>query len=116
SLVGIDRLVLTIDPSAYVYAGLAGVFALIVLVLTMIPVLNRPLVLAGGASERSLVQPWWQRYYVDVVVLVIGLGALWQLVNNQSPVSANQQTDPLLLLVPTLLFFALGSLSLRLFP
>lgn len=119
-LTNVDHITLPLTPAAYFYAGLAGFAALIVLVLTLIPVLRRPLILAGGSAERSGSQTWWQRYYLDVILLIVGLGALWQLINSRSLLADTNggasQADPLLLLVPTLLFFALGSISLRLFP
>jgi hypothetical protein len=83
-------------------------------------VLRLPLVLAGGAAARSERQLWWQRYYLDAVLAVVGLGALWLLVRRGSPLSdvnlGGQQADPLMLMAPALLFLALGSLALRFFP
>ncbi len=84
------------------------------------PVLRLPLVLAGGAASRSETQYWWQRYYLDAIVAVVGLGALWLLVRRGTPLAdvnvGGQQADPLMLMAPALLFLALGSLALRFFP
>src|SRR5690606_1327714 len=70
-LTNVDHITLPLTPAAYFYAGLAGFAALIVLVLTLIPVLRRPLILAGGSAERSGSQTWWQRYYLDVILLIV---------------------------------------------
>ena len=66
-----------------------------------------------GSAGRSGAAAFFQRYYLDVLLLVIGLIALGQLSARQGQ---TVETDPVLLLVPTLLFFAMSSLSLRLFP
>lgn len=117
---GIERLPLVIEGSAYGYAAAAALLALLVLIATLLPVLRLPLILAGGSATRSEGQTWWQRYYLDIVVLVIGLAALWRLTSTESLLVETQigstQVDPLLLFAPTLLFVGLGSLSLRLFP
>ncbi len=111
---------LTIDSAAYWAAGLASFAALIALVGTLIPVLRTPLVLTAGYANRRQGPVWWQKYYLDIILLVIGLGAMVQLLGQGSLIEENAagelQTDPLLLLVPTLLVFALGSVSLRIFP
>ena len=108
---------LEIQSNAYVYAGIASLAAFVVLIVTLIPVLRTPLILTSGQADREPGQVWWQRYYLDVVMLVIGLVALVQMVNTENSIAAEDQTtDPLMLLVPTLLIIALGSVSLRIFP
>ena len=116
----LNNLVLSIQPVAYAYAGVAAFVALLALTAALIPMLRVPLVQAGGIGSRSGDQTWWQRYYLDVVILIIGGAALWRLVSQDTVLaedaSGNTQSDPLLLLAPTLLVFALGSVLLRLFP
>lgn len=116
---GIDNLPLELDSSAFVYGGIASVVAFILLVVTLRPVLAMPLVQAGGSASRGETQTFWQRYYLDVVVLVIGVLALGRLGTTQSLLSgagSDVQADPLLLIAPALLFVGLGSVLLRLFP
>lgn len=117
---GIERLPLTLDLTAFLFAGLAAAFAFVALMATLRPVLRMPLILAGGAASRADSQPWWQRYYLDVLLFVLGGAALWRLVSVSSPLSGTQlgglEADPLLLMAPALLFVALGSVLLRLFP
>jgi len=116
----VDNLPLKLDLTPFLYAGGAAALALVVLIATLRPVLRMPLILAGGSAMRSEKASWWQRYYLDVVLLVVGSAALLRLLNTDSPfaqtVIGDVQADPLLLIAPALLFIALGSISLRLFP
>ncbi len=117
---GIERLPLTLDGSAFLFAGLAAAFAFLALMATLRPVLRQPLILAGGSATRADAQPWWHRYYLDVLLVIVGGGALWRLLSVSSPLAGTQlgglEADPLLLMAPALLFIALGSVLLRLFP
>ena len=55
-----------------------------------------------------------------MVLVVVGGAALWRLISTSSPLAGTQlgglEADPLLLMAPALLFVALGSVLLRLFP
>lgn len=112
-ITGIERLPLDVSAETYMFSAGAGVVALAVLLVTLWPPLNLPLIAAGGSANRSGAAAFFQKYYLDVLLLVIGLVALGQLSARDG---ANIERDPVLLLVPTLLFFAMSSLSLRLFP
>jgi hypothetical protein len=111
---------LLLTPTVFVYAAVAAGAAFFALMTTLRPVLRLPLITSGGSTLRSDRQPWWQRYYLDVVVTVLGLAALWRLVGRESPLFVTsvggRSTDPFLLLAPALLFLGLGSILLRLFP
>ncbi|MCB9451385.1 MAG: ABC transporter permease [Anaerolineaceae bacterium] len=117
---GVTQVPLVLDPAAYLYAGVAALAAWVVLVVSLIPILRQPLVLAGGGDTRNGKQAWWQRLNLDLLFLVVGAGAVLRLVATNSALAETQtgstQADPLLLLGPALLFFALGSVTLRLFP
>ncbi len=117
---GIERLPLLLDSTVYLYAGGASAVAFVALMATLRPVLRLPLILAGGSAARSEKQAWWQKFYLDVILLIVGGTALWRLVSMDSPLSGTQlgglEADPLLLLAPAFMFVALGSVLLRLFP
>ncbi len=117
---GLERLPLALDGSAFLFAALAAGAALAALMATLRPVLRQPLILAGGSAARADAQPWWQRYYLDVLLVIVGGAGLWRLVSTASPLAGTQlgglEADPLLLMAPALLFVALGSALLRLFP
>ncbi len=114
----VQYLPLTISPSTYVFAGIAGLVAFVTLISSLLPVLHLPLVLSSGATERNQGNAWWQRYNLDLILLVIGFGALLQIVNEETLFATSEEleTDPLLILAPVLIVFAVGSIALRLFP
>jgi hypothetical protein len=111
-------LILTAD--AFLFSALAACVAFVALIATLRPVLRFPLIAAGGVAQRSERQAWWQRYYVDVVLAVLGIAALLRLVSRETPLftttAGGNTTDPFLLLAPALLFLGLGSILLRVFP
>jgi hypothetical protein len=111
---------LPLTADVFVYAAIAATVTFMALIFTLRAVLRLPLILAGGAASRSEKQHWWQRYYLDAVLALVGLGALALLVRQGSPLSdvnlGGKQADPLMLMAPALLFLALGSLALRFFP
>lgn len=114
------NLPLTLTSTVFVYATAAAAIAFLALMFTLRPVLRLPLITSGGATLRSARQPWWQRYYLDVFLVILGITALWRLVGRDTPLfttnAGTRTTDPFLLLAPALLFLGLGSILLRLFP
>jgi hypothetical protein len=117
---GIESIQLELTPTVFLFAAGTALLALVLLTATLLPVLREPLISAGGVGSRSHSQTWWQKYYLDVVLLIVGGAALFQLTRSQSIVAqsatGNAQADPLLLLAPTLLFVAFSSVLLRFFP
>ncbi|MCC7209255.1 MAG: ABC transporter permease, partial [Anaerolineae bacterium] len=111
---------LLLTPQAFLFAGVMAAVAFVALISTLRPVLRLPLISAGGAASRSERQPWWQRYYLDVVLVILGALALLRLVGRDTPLfstsAGSAASDPFLLLAPALLFLGLGSVLLRLFP
>ncbi|NDJ87295.1 MAG: ABC transporter permease, partial [Chloroflexi bacterium] len=120
SVAGTDEFPLPLTSDVFLFSTLAALVTFVALTLTLIPVLRLPLISAGGAAIRSGRMAWWQRYYVDVVLALVGLGALYQLIATDTPLLEGsgdaQRIDPLLVLAPALLFLGLGSIALRLFP
>ena len=96
-------------------AILSGV-TFIALTGTLIPVLQLPLISYGGAASRSDRLSFIQRYYIDLVLAVVGFSGFYWLINRDTPLVDNKQIDPLLVLAPALLFLGLASLALRFFP
>jgi hypothetical protein len=120
SVAGTDEFPLPLTGTVFLYSFFAATFTFLALTGTLLPVLKQPLVSAGGASLRSGTVSWWQKYYVDVVIAVIGLIALYWLVTRDTPLLktnlGDQKVDPLLVLAPAFLFLGLGSIALRFFP
>lgn len=119
-LMGVDSISLEISSQAYLLSALASIFALMVLIMSLRPVLKLPLISAGGSALRADTQLWWQRYYLDIVLILLGIAGLWRLLDENSTLietnGGETRADPLLLLTPALLFLALGSALLRFFP
>lgn len=70
---------------------------------------------------RPVQAPFYQRYYLDVALLVVTAVLLWQLSNQRTLVVTDDlfgelQVDQLLLLVPSVFLLAMSLLFLRLFP
>ncbi|MCK6580785.1 MAG: hypothetical protein L6Q98_22055 [Anaerolineae bacterium] len=114
------QVTLELDALPFIYSGVMSVWALGVLIITLRPVLKLPLISAGGSTVRAIRQSWWQRYYLDLLLVVVGSAALFRLLATNSPFAqsllSGLRADPLLLIAPALLFIALGSITLRLFP
>ncbi|MEL6306508.1 MAG: ABC transporter permease [Chloroflexota bacterium] len=116
---GITGVTLVLDSTEFLYAGLVSLVAFVILLWTVRPVLRQPLITGGGVAARSHKQTWWQRYYIDVVLLVVGIIALTQFSQDRiltTAVDGTVRADPLLLLSPTLLFIAVSSIMLRFVP
>jgi putative ABC transport system permease protein len=115
-----ESLAIVFTPTAYAYA-LTGVA--LTLVALLIPVLNaarHSIVTLRWEQARSLLSPFWQRYFLDVLLLVLPLYGWYQL-NKQGAIglgAARQDpfANPLLFLTPVLFCFSLGLFLIRLFP
>lgn len=120
TVAGTDEFPLPLTAKVFLYSFLAAGFTFLALTGTLLPVLKQPLISAGGAALRSGTVSWWQKFYVDVIIAVIGLVALYWLVTRETPLLetnlGEQKVDPLLVLAPAFLFMGLGSIALRLFP
>ncbi|GAB4544282.1 MAG: hypothetical protein OHK0023_00850 [Anaerolineae bacterium] len=114
------NLPLNLTPQVFLFSAMAAFVAFWALLSTLRPVLKQPLISAGGVAHRAERQAWWQRYYVDVLLAVLGIAALLRLVARETPLFTTtagvRTTDPFLLLAPALLFLGLGSVLLRVFP
>mgnify|MGYP002624058710 FL=1 len=80
---------------------------------------RRTIVNYQQSTTRVSQAPFWQRYYLDVFVLAIGLVLLWRLHYFGGIVgggTARPQVDWLLLLSPLALLVGSGTILLRVFP
>jgi putative ABC transport system permease protein len=102
--------------------GAAGV----ALAATLAPALSaakHTIVTHKQEQARALRRPMWQRFYVDLLLLLPALYGYYQL-RQRGTISVNLDggsvsdpfQNPLLFLVPTLFIFALGLLFIRFFP
>jgi putative ABC transport system permease protein len=98
----------------------------LVLLTTLLPALSaagHTIITHKQEQARSLRRPSWQRYFVDVLLLVVALYGYHVLRGRgtislylESGSASNPFENPLLFLVPTFFIFALGLFFIRFFP
>ncbi len=110
----------TLTPAVLGY-GLLGI-AIILLILLLLPALSAAAnTIVSYKQERARMQhqPWWQKYWLDLLLLLPAGYGLWML-QKQSTSGMENAPDPLqnplLLLVPALGIFAVALFTLRLVP
>jgi len=104
--------------------GLLGI-AIILLIQVLLPTLSaaaNTIVTYKQERARSLGIPWWQKFYLDVLLLIPAGYGLWQLTEQSKQALGGLETipdplqNPLLLLVPALGIFSVALFTLRLVP
>jgi putative ABC transport system permease protein len=104
--------------------GLLGI-AMILIIQVLIPTLSaaeNTIVTYKQERARSLGAPWWQRYWLDVFLLIPAAYGLWQLTQQSQQALEGAEAipdplqNPLLLLVPALGIFSVALFTLRLVP
>jgi hypothetical protein len=109
----------SLTRASWLAAGLGAVVCVVALLLPVVPALRRSIVAHQQDIARPSQAPWWQRLYLDVILLVAGLILLWRLYLYGSIIggSAGQpQVDWLLLLSPLALLLGSATLLLRIWP
>jgi len=113
---------LEIRFSTMVFA-LAGAAAFLCLIALLFPAIRAARM--GVVSQRQHIArpprtPFWQRYYLDIMMLVIGGILFWELQERGTLTSQDffgeLGIDPLLLITPILFMVAAAIIFLRLFP
>ena len=104
--------------------GLLGI-GIILIIQVLIPTLSaaeNTIVTYKQERARSFRVPWWQRYWLDVLLLIPAGYGLWQLTQQSQKALGGSKTipdplqNPLLLLVPALGIFSVALFTLRLVP
>ena len=104
--------------------GLFGI-AIILLVQVLLPTLSaaaNTIVTYKQERARTLGTPWWQKFYLDILLLIPAGYGLWQLLEQSKKAISGSETipdplqNPLLLLVPALGIFSVALFTLRLVP
>jgi putative ABC transport system permease protein len=126
----LDPAILTGDggqPMAIVATPTSLAYALVGVVLTLVALLipallgaQHSIVTLRWEQARALLAPAWQRYFLDIFLLVPPLYGWYQL-SRQGTITlgsggSDPFSNPLLFLVPVLFCFSLGLLFLRFFP
>jgi len=115
-----EPLITVLSSTAIQYALLAIGLVVLALLLPALFASRHTIITLRWEQARSLLRPVWQRYYLDVFLLIPPLYGLYQL-NKQGAVALlgsgeDPFSNPLLFLVPILFCFGLGLLLMRLFP
>lgn len=120
----LEPLPIVITPTALRYALLAVGLAVLALLIPALIASRHTIVTFRWERARALLSPLWQRYFLDVLLLIPPLYG-WYLLREQdsllpvyqsSGLPADPFSNPLLFLVPALFCFSLALLFLRLFP
>ncbi len=120
SSVAADSLVTVISPDAIFYGLLAIALALLALLLPALVASRHTIISLRWEQARALLRPVWQRYYLDLMLLVPPIYGWYQLSRQGSVAALGSGEDPfsnpMLFLVPILFCFGLGLFLMRLFP
>jgi putative ABC transport system permease protein len=113
-------LVTVISRDAILYGLLAIGLALLALLLPALTASRHTIISLRWQQARELIRPVWQRYYLDLLLLIPPIYGWYQL-DKQGAVAAlgtgeDPFSNPLLFLVPILFCFGLGLFLMRLFP
>ena len=104
--------------------GLLGI-AIILVIQVLIPTLSaaeNTIVTYKQERARSFRVPWWQKYWLDIILLIPAGYGLWQLTEQSKKALSGTEgipdplQNPLLLLVPALGIFSVALFTLRLVP
>jgi putative ABC transport system permease protein len=114
------RLSMTPEMLAYGLLGIGIILILQVLIPTLSAAQNT-IITYKQERARSFRSPWWQRYWLDFILLIPAGYGLWQLAKqSEAALSGKAVPDPLqnplLLLVPALGIFSVALITLRLVP
>jgi len=119
-LTGGEFLEIRFSAMVFVLAGAAAVLCLVALLFPAIRAARMGIVGQRQNAARPPRAPFWQRYYLDVVLLVIAGVLYWEVEQSgtltSQHLSGEVSINPLLLITPLLSMVAAAVLFLRLFP
>ncbi len=106
--------------AVFMLAAAAAFLCLLALVFPALRAARIGIVLQRQSLGRPARAPFWQRYYLDVILLVVGGVLYWELERQGTLASrglfGGVEVDPLLLITPLLFMVAAAIIFLRLFP
>ena len=119
-LSGGSRLQASLSPGAYMMSTLGGVLSFIALTVPAVQASRTGVMVHRQQSARPESQPLYQRYYLDVLLLIVGILLFRQLSEQGSAVAVGVfgevRVDQVLLAVPAVILVASALVLLRLFP
>jgi len=113
-------LTIVLTPTAYGYALVGVALALAALLIPALAASKYSIVTLRWEQARSLLAPFWQRYFLDILLLVPPLYG-WYQFDRQGAITLSAGgndpfANPLLFMVPVLFCLSLGLVLIRLFP
>jgi len=107
-------------PTGLAYGLLGAGLALLALLIPALGASRYTIVTFKWERARALLRPFWQRYYLDLLLLLPSLYGLFVLRQQGTITTLSKGDDPfsnpLLFLVPALFCFSLALLFVRVFP
>lgn len=122
AFVGRKAIPIDVSSSTVLYGLLAVAMAVSASVIPVAVFARSSIVSYKRSAARSDARPLWQRWYIDLLLLLLAAGGWYMFHSNKQLVSSTGlssdqlQVSPLLFFVPALFIFAMGLLFLRLFP
>ncbi len=109
-----------LSSDTYRYAVLALALALLAVLLPVAGAARHSIISYKAEVARTSQKPFWQRYFLDVLFLGVAIYGLKLLQGRGSLLTIDQNgnavQDPLLLLIPAVFMYAVGLVSMRVFP
>ncbi|MCY4528801.1 MAG: FtsX-like permease family protein [Chloroflexi bacterium] len=113
-------LTVSLSAGAYMMAALGGVLSFVALIIPAFRASRMSVTQERQRSSRPTDLPFFQRYYLDVLLLIIGILLFRQLTEQGSVVARNLfgeiAVNQMLLAVPGIILVASAMVLLRLFP
>jgi hypothetical protein len=119
-LTGGGLLPIRFSPMVFVLAGVAAGLCLGAYMVPAIQASRRGIVSHRQSVARPPRAPVWQRFYLDIILLVVGAGLYYEIKQRGTlltqKVFGDLGVDPLMLITPLLFMLAVAIIFLRLFP
>lgn len=103
-------------PTAMKFGAIAAGVALVFMVIPTISASQRTLVTYKQEQARQMRRPWWQRIYLDVILLFTAWFGTYEMELTSAGLPMDPFENPPLFLVPTLGIFAVTLIILRFLP
>jgi putative ABC transport system permease protein len=117
---GGESMAIVYTPTSLAYALVGVALTLAALLIPALLVAQHSIVTLRWEQARALLAPVWQRYFLDLILLVPPFYGWYQLARQGAITVGSGGNDPfsnpLLFLVPVLFCFSLGLLFMRFFP
>lgn len=110
---------ISFPTASWLMAGIGVTICLLGMLLPVRSTIKRSIVTYSRSISRTNRPPWWQRIYLDVFILVVGLIFLWRLRFYGSLAASTGgagRVDWLLILSPLVLLLSSATILLRIFP